>query len=170
MAFNEKEIEEKLNGCFCQDPPNAMFQLTGVCRNVADEEAVEESSVFLGKRAGDITPEIWRKSWSALSFLSDEAFVYFIPSLIRASLFDHQSTINAVDSFLFSASRITKNYTDNNAGMKRWDNLSIDQIESIQKWIDWLERFHPSDYSYLGDAKDNLERLKNRRKKSFTQQ
>lgn len=159
MSQGNRKIEILLERDFEQIPSRSFDRITNVCRNVDDEEAIEEASPFLGRKWIEITPDIWREHWSALAFLSDQAFVYFLPSLIKSSFVDFASTINAVDSFLFDLSRVFSEKGDFNR--ERLQQLSIAQLECVKEWIAWLEKNHLENFSSLVLAKDNIEKLLN---------
>lgn len=159
MHEDEIRIEHLLESNFSQTCLKSFEKITDVCRNVDDEEAIEEASPFLGKKWIDITPEIWREHWCALTFLSDQAFGYFLPSLIKASLHDYASTINAVDSCLCGMPRVSRHGEENEHNLERWRQLSISQIECVEEWISWLEKRHIKDYSTLNLAKESINQL-----------
>jgi hypothetical protein len=159
MLEDEIRIERLLESNFDLNRPKPFEKITDVCRNAADEEAIEEASPFLGKKWIDVTPEIWREHWCALTFLSDQAFGYFLPSLIKASLHDYPSTINAVDSCLCGMPRVSQYGEKNDHNLERWRQLSISQIQCVAEWISWLEKRHIKDCSSLNLAKDSINQL-----------
>lgn len=153
------KIQSMIENSFVKVPPAEIAQISGVCGNTRDEEAIEESEPFVGKSWNEITPNTWREHWCALSFLSDKAFSYFLPSLIQGSLRDYPKTINAIDSTLFSASRITAKIDSEFSSLIRWQNLSLSQIECVEEWIKWLQSYHAEDFSYLASASVGINRL-----------
>lgn len=159
MLEDEIRIERLLGINFAQTRLKPFEEITEVCRNVDDEEAIEEASPFLGKKWIEIKPEIWREHWCALTFLSDQAFSYFLPSLIKASLHDYASTINAVDSCLCGMPRVSRYGEVNAHNLKRWQRLSISQIECVEEWISWLEKLHITNCLSLNLARDSIGQL-----------
>ena len=159
MLEDEIRIERLLESNFEQICQKPFEKIADVCRNADDEESTEEGSPFLGKKWVDITPLIWREHWCALTFLSDQAFGYFLPSLIKASLYDYASTINAVDSCLCGMPRVSQYGEENGHNLERWRQLSISQIQCVKEWISWLEKRHIKDCSSLNLAKDSIDQL-----------
>lgn len=108
-----------------------------VCSNQEDEEAIEETRDFFGKEWKEITPDIYERNIAAISFLTPEAFAYFLPSLIRCSRLSYDKVSVTVDKvlsnldgrFLGDLKSWQKNY---------WQSFTDSQIELILQWFDWL--------------------------------
>lgn len=109
-------------------------QIGLICGSLDDPEAVEETAVFLGKRREEVTPELWGKRFTAVSFFSDFAFFYFVPSIVRCSLANPLKTHLAVEGILISLLPVASDLLVD-CYRRRWKQFNSAQLEFLGCWI-----------------------------------
>lgn len=118
-----------------------------ICSSIRDPEAVEETSHFLGKLWTDILPEDWRWSNAAITFFSDFAFYYFLPSIILCSFRDRNSTQLTINGLLGEVLRYSSNPNWNR--LTSWQQFNKRQLLCVASWIEKLEA---TTYEYYSEA------------------
>jgi hypothetical protein len=78
-------------------------QFERICKAPDDDEAYEKTIGFLGKKWNELAPIAW-KTHGPVAFLTFEALLYYIPSLLYWAHVDYKSVSLAFDSFLYMLS------------------------------------------------------------------
>ena len=105
--------------------------------SIDDPEAVKETKAFLNYRWPEITPDMWRKNFTAVSFFSDYAFFYFVPSLIMCSFIDGRKTHLAVDSLISTLSPCSSPILTS-WRRHQWEQFDHRQLAFIIYWMENL--------------------------------
>lgn len=96
-----------------------------------DEEAQEEVKIFKNRIWNEITAaDLWNHA-EAYSFFTDQAFKYYLPSVMHKSLVDFKLTHLAVSRVLHRLHEISSD--DESKAIK--SNFSVNQIFVIKNWL-----------------------------------
>jgi len=128
----------------------------------ADEKASVEAICQLDWN--DVSAADWERCSDAVNLLSPEAFCYYLPGLMNASLAENQPHLMAVSAVLFMLDRTPSEDMWNNHFVDRWTLLNAAELEAVEAWIEWLstiDQLGIDDIS-LTRALVNLELLKKR--------
>lgn len=134
---NKKVIERDVirafsSAEFCFD------SLENMCANLNDAESREETTSFLNLRWQEVSVSQWQRHYGALYFFTDQAFRYYLPSIMLQALYNLDETHLAVGALLSSLQSIE----DDQLGMwnrTRWLGLTVDQIKSVIDWLDFMK-------------------------------
>lgn len=109
----------------------------------------------------ELTGEHWEKYFDVTSWFSPEAFCYYLPSIIKVSIEEHQPNLIVVDSIIWALDRSPRTESWDELFLQRWPLLSIDECRSIQEWVFWLSSFSNSNLvdDSLARAVETLELL-----------
>jgi len=130
MSKNVKELIEQV---FPEVHPPVIEDLC----EASGDEAHEETEVFEGKHWSELSPEFLHIYRDAIFWLTPEAFYYYLPAFMRASVITED--INAL--FVHSILQLLEpSYSDTSAAFrkKRWMLLSDEQIVVLEDWLHWL--------------------------------
>lgn len=101
------------------------------------EEAINETSIFEGKKWPDVTPIDFSNGDGVFAWFTPECFFYYTPALVKTTDEDHELVANAVFNYCQIISGVNcdliKNYTT-------WINerLSFFNKIQIQLLSDWM--------------------------------
>lgn len=110
--------------CIDQEMPRSVAE-GDICNRPLDQLACESVDRLRGLTWKDVTLDSWRRS-SVLDALTDEAFVYYLPSLMKHSFERLPEVELSFDSLLFD---LKTNFTREATGRKN-QRFSISEDES----------------------------------------
>lgn len=169
MAFGKKKL--------------VISSIHDLCRSVSfvDTEGLESTLPFLGLRWQQVKPDIWKKCNGAISFFSDKAFHYYMPSLIYCSHRDIDATSLATIWVLYDFERICDCFRDEKLEIsedsilntyQRLSLFNIKELECMKNWFSYLKEIEEGDIEEYMDkpgwAADFL--IKKRREKIWDQE
>jgi hypothetical protein len=93
-----------------------------------DSESEEETRNFLGKRWTHLPCDVWQESERAVFFLSNDSFIYFLPSLIKCSLIEFDKCQLAISNMFFL-------FINDNHRESRFSDFSIEQLRIVMRWL-----------------------------------
>jgi hypothetical protein len=95
-----------------------------------DEEALEETQLYINKSWTEIYPsQLWAHA-EAYSFFTDSAFSYFLPSVMRGAILDLHLSHLAVDKVLARLLEATS--------IPIFQELTPIQVAIVEDWLQWL--------------------------------
>lgn len=98
---------------------DGIHQFERICISPDDDEAYEKSIPFLGKKWRDLQPSVWRTHGS-VGFLTPEALLYYLPSLLYWAHGNYDDVSLAIDSLLYEFSDLSGDFP--------YDRLTTGQI------------------------------------------
>lgn len=101
----------------------------------------------------EITGDQWEKYFDVTNLLSPEAFCYFLPGLMKASLEENQPNLISVVNIITMLDRSPKPDWWDDFFVARWPLFTLSEYKVIQDWIFWLASSENSSHS-----DDSLER------------
>lgn len=125
-----------------------------------DEKASVEQIFRLNWQ--DVTVSDWETHPDVISFLAPEAFCYYLPGLLDASVREQQPHMIAVLTVLFMLDRTPDEELWDNYFSKRWTRLTIHELTAVEAWVEWLSLIENLAVDELGliRALVNLDLLK----------
>ncbi len=113
----------------------------------------------------DVTVSVWEAHSDAISLLSPEAFCYYLPGLLDASVRERQPHMIAAMTVLFMLDRTPTEELWDTHFSKRWTLLTIDELAAVEMWVEWLSSIENLAVDELGltRALVNLELLKEKK-------
>lgn len=115
-----------------------------------DFETMDAVSPFLNKRWEDVSSGMWKVHYEAVSYFSNKAFYFFLPSLIYCSYVNYDDSHLAVLS-LMTKFRYAHDYMTKNKGgteklkeslhehcYLRLSAVNNDEIIFMLKWMDYI--------------------------------
>lgn len=122
----------------------------------------EEVMVFDGMRWRDIEMSHVERGADAVFWFSPEAFCYYIPGFLTASLRENSLDSNAFDSIIGCLDRSPEPDNWDDFFAPRFTRFSIAELDAIAAWVRWVEMMLPDgfhEFTY-GRVHDTLELLK----------
>jgi hypothetical protein len=111
---------------------------------------VEDALTFTGKDWHEITCEHWRKHYCAVSFLSPEAFAYYLPSLMSLTITNPENYPDlAVDSLINELDRSPSTVGLYDPLLKQFNGINSEEFDVIKEWL--LYMCENSPYNGLGN-------------------
>ena len=170
MAFGKKKL--------------VISNIHDLCRSVSfvDTEGLKSTLPFLGLRWQQVKPDIWKKCDGAVSFFSDKAFHYYMPSLIYCSYKDKDATSLATMWVTYEFGWICDFFRDGKltgdedsileSSYRRLSLFKIKELEYMKNWFSYLKEIGE------GDIEENMDKpgwavdflIKNRREKIWDQE
>lgn len=98
---------------------------------------VEDGLWFQGKDWREISRENWEQRYCGLSYLSSQAFAYYLPSILILTVRDPRNSPDlAIDSFVWQL--------DSSPGVEnlspssyRYFELTDDEFDAVKEWLLW---------------------------------
>ncbi len=125
---------------------------TKVTPDLTHPEHVEVSADFLGKAWTEMPQASLEYNWEALNFLTPEAFRYYLPAYMRASLLDPDSNIFQGAMFALELSKINPEWT-----LDRFAGLTKLQREAILRFLRFLHEHYREDHFPFGESQQAVE-------------
>ncbi len=144
---------EKIEAAFVhRAPPTVMSD----SKQLADFE-YEEVMSFGGMRWQDVTFEQVERNSDAVFWFSPEAFCYYVPGILSASLKENRWDANAYDSIIGMLDRSPEPDYWDDFFHPRWTRLTVPEVDAVDAWIHWLElvqpdAFHGNSYERAHDT------------------
>jgi hypothetical protein len=104
---------------------------------------VEETLWFAGRHWQDVTFEDWEAHSCAIFFLSPEAFVYYLPSLLILSMQHPTRSLLSVDAMVGWLDRSPNTSGWNDHFTDRFIRLQSEEYAVIQEWLLFLSERAP---------------------------
>jgi hypothetical protein len=109
-----------------------------LCANLNDDESRQETLTFLNRQWSEVSSSHWREHYAAVYFFTNQAFQYYLPSILTQALADLDEVHLAVGALISSLESIG----DNELGewnKCRWLGLTEDQIKIVIDWLNYLK-------------------------------
>ena len=117
-------------------------------------ECQDETPAFNELLEEEVAPETFHCS-DAFFWFTPEGFIYFFPALIRCSFEDFEKCVPAIEQVLDNFCDYFGSTYDSMQITRKWELFSVEQIEYILKWLQWIEGNYPFDEN-LKHAKESL--------------
>jgi len=115
-----------------RSPPARAVDLEG--RYQIDSD-VEEGLWFNGRDWHDITWKDWQEHFNAITYFSNEAFAYYLPSVLLLSLENPNEILDAAQSLLLELDRSPSTEGWNESFARRLFGLRSQEYELIKEWL-----------------------------------
>lgn len=125
-----------------------------------------ESLSFIGALSSEkVTSENWERYSDVISWLSPEAFCYYLPGILEASIKDDKPTLIVVESIIAMLDRSPTPEWWDRFFLDRWILFTKKEFNVIQEWIVWLSSIDPPafDDDSLIRALHTIDLLRNNR-------
>ena len=128
-------LREKIEKAFAhRDIPREVVEMEGRLQVDSD---VEDGLWFKGKVWRDLTAEDWRAHYCGLSYFNEEAFAYYLQSLLVLTLRDPKNYPDlAVDSFLWELD-CSPGGENLSPLSYRYLALTNEEFGALKEWIVW---------------------------------
>lgn len=141
-----------------------------------DSEAVEETGFFLGKTWDIITPKCWNEHFWVLTFFTDTAFRYYMPSIIKCYMEDPVVVDLAIMSVLYGTADMYDLIQNESKRVNlatdfyfnQWKGFNAKQLNCVNLFFHYIKETDDLPYmkelatkaidvtSYLKNKKDEL--------------
>lgn len=101
-----------------------------------DERAELEEMFRLDWR--ETTSAHWERLAEVVSWLSPEAFCYYLPGILIATLDEYRPNLIAAGSVLFMLDRTPSTDMWDDFFFARWTRLNREELEAVGAWVTWL--------------------------------
>lgn len=106
----------------------------------------EEVMSFQGKKWTDVDFELVERCPDAVFWFSPEAFCYYLPGILSAGLRETRWDSNAYASIIGLLDRSPESEYWDDFFLPRWPLLSVEELDAVVVWVDWLESVQPDAY------------------------
>lgn len=115
----------------------------------------------------ETTSSLWEKHFDVIHFFIPEAFKYFLPGILKASIVDNTPSLIVCEDLISSLNRSPNYHGWETYFLERWEGLTIDEYDVLDEWLLWQSNFVTSqeESMSLSIAMRTLEILKNKAKK-----
>jgi len=128
---------------------------------------VEYEEVMSFDRMGweDVTFDQVQRDSDAVFWFAPEAFCYYLPGLLAASLRESRLDANACDSLIGMLDRSPEPAYWDDFFEPRWTLLSAPELDAVAAWLAWFEASEPDSFhdNTYDRARETLRLLKQRR-------
>jgi hypothetical protein len=124
----------------------------------------EEVMSFRGMRWEDVAFDQVQRNSDAVFWFAPEAFCFYLPGLLVASLREDRLDANACDALIGMLDRSpVPDYWDDFFA-PRWTLLSAPELDAVAAWLAWFEAVEPDAFheNTYERARETLELLKQR--------
>jgi hypothetical protein len=119
---------------------------------------------FSGRNWRELSREDWREHQNGYSFLTPDAFAYFLPSILILSLRDPEAPFVMTDQLEFDLATTHPDIDGEELARRRFGRLEVRELEALLDWLDWrVESFaslSPEEYARARGAIERLLRFK----------
>lgn len=122
-------------------------------------EDYEESSQFFGKDWHTLSPDFLHTYRDVLFWFKPEAFLYYLPAFLNASIVADDENAIYVHTIL----QLLKKKSENSFSRARWGQLSDDQIRVLHEWLKWVLSKAPPGGVFAGEINEAIDTIKERR-------
>jgi hypothetical protein len=91
------------------------------------------------KKWNELTGDMLEKHPDAINLMAPEAFCYYLPGVILASIKENSPNLMAAVSVVSALDRTPVIELWDSHFLKRWPSLRGDELAVISEWILWLE-------------------------------
>lgn len=125
---------------------------------------IEDLKLFANFSRYETTGDIWEKFFDIYCFFSAEAFCYYLPGIIRASLDDDEPNLIVISSIINELDRSSDQEAWDELFLDRWSLLTHPELCVVQDWVWWLSSKNNTSFSddSLMRSIETLENLKTR--------
>lgn len=138
-----------------------MPHLFNVPKQLATHE-YQDISEIVGKHWSTLEGSFLEKNFESIFWLSPEAFCYYLPGILSASIQEDNPNLIINRSIISMLDRSSDTGLWDDFFTERWLLLSEEECSAVQQWILWLLNHEdsPFDDSSLSRAFDTLSLLK----------
>ena len=123
--MNNPEFIKQLKLVFVGKPPHGRINAS------VDDESAEDTEAFRRRDWRDLNVDVLEKHQAALFWFTPEAFHFYLPAFLRASV----NTANPNAIYVHTILQLmTAGFSD-----ARWRLFSEREIAVLQQWMIWLE-------------------------------
>lgn len=132
--------------------------------NALSSSELATLDVFSCQSWRDINGDLWEKYFDVMTLLSPEAFCYFLPGILKASVEEEEPNLIVAVSIVEMLDRSPDPAWWDEFFLARWPNLSRSECLVLQEWLYWLAKFKRRSVSddSLERAVQTVELLKER--------
>lgn len=111
------------------------------------EDELSELSAITCLEWTEVTAEIWEKNFDVISILSPEAYCYYLPGVMKASVEDGYSNLVVVSNVIAELDRSPTPEWWDDFFLSHWPKFTVPEYKAIQEWIFWLSSLENSPYT-----------------------
>lgn len=132
--------------------------------DVPPTDIYQDADNFLGKKWDSISCEELEKNPAATSGFTPQAFCYYLPGIMSASIRERRPDLIANAALVYMLDRSNTPSSWDNFFIERWGALNCAECRAVQLWILWLADANPAEFtdSELSRSFDTLEILSHR--------
>lgn len=118
----------------------------------------DEAAAFQGIDWREISSQFLRDHSVAFSFFTGEAFRYYLPSVLAATIRDDCRGLLAADTLLLALDRSNTPSSWDDLFIQHWVGLTPKECEVVGRWLLWLLENRSDEYDQLtlGRALDTI--------------
>ncbi|NQZ08303.1 MAG: hypothetical protein HRT35_14195 [Algicola sp.] len=138
-------------------------QILTLSKCLCEDELAELASLCVDHWSA-LTLDIVEDNFSAVSALSPEAFVFYLPGILLVGINEQLPGLLSYDSIVAGLDRsANSDYWDDHF-KARWSLLSLDELDAVQDWILWMSDVDDGDHDDISLSRcfDTLDLLKAR--------
>ncbi|MCA9681975.1 MAG: hypothetical protein KC457_07245 [Myxococcales bacterium] len=118
-------------------------------------EAYEEASEYFGRTREELSPEFLEQNRGVIFWFTPEAFLYYLPAFLRASVETDDEDALYIHSFLF----LLRPNDQEDFARARWGLLNDKQVTALREWLEWLRDKASNDKILRNEAEEALEAI-----------
>jgi len=103
----------------------------------------EDALFFRSMTSGELTCKDIATHSAATSGFSPEAFCYFLPGILVATIREDRPDLIGADGIIYQLDRSNMTSSWDDFFSKRWPMLSREECRAVQHWVLWLTEFKP---------------------------
>lgn len=130
-----------------------------VADDAIDSELTRDALAFQGKTFTEVTAAEWQKHFDAIYGFSPDAFCYYLPSIMIATLHAPSMGLISTDSVIGMLDRSNMPNSWDIFFTERWLHLTQDEYSVVAAWLLWLTE-HESWQAPINRAFDTINLLK----------
>jgi hypothetical protein len=141
-------LKEKIERVFAhRRMPTAVVDMVGRFQIDSD---VEETLWFAGRCWRDVTWKDWQEHTAAITFFSQNAFAYYLPSILILSIQNPMELLDPAESLIWELDRSPCKESWDDHFIKRFQELRSEEYEVIKEWLLQICEYTP--YKGWGNA------------------
>lgn len=126
---------------------------------ISKGEAFDESSEFFGRSWQELDADFLERNRGVIYWFNPEAFYYYLPAFLKASLVTNDVGYCFIDSILFL---LLPPDEKEDFHLARWRLLNDDQISVLRRWLVWLSDMAQANGSLQHEANEGLDVIDSR--------
>lgn len=105
--------------------------------HVLTHDELSEVNIFSALSWSETTSSLWEKYFEVIHYFSPDAFRYFLPGILKASLSDNIPGLIVCEVLISNLNRSPNFDNWEDFFINRWTGLTVEEYEALQAWVLW---------------------------------